>query len=135
MASFKVVCVVLASAFLAFHGVIADEQRRKIIDFHSECLDVHGVDEEAFVAALDGQIPDDDAFYEHLFCAAKKAKIMTEDGTVNLDNFEEELKDVINAPNMPRIAAIMRKCLVQKSEIMDTIKSAVDCFIKEEHGI
>ncbi|XP_050305450.1 uncharacterized protein LOC126742709 [Anthonomus grandis grandis] len=115
--------------------VINADQRQKVIDFHSECLDAHGVDEDALIEALDGTVRDDESFYLHLFCAAKKAKIMQEDGSVTLDNFEVDMKDVIDEHNMANVASILRKCLVQKEEILTTIKEAVHCFVKHEHGL
>ncbi|XP_030764725.1 uncharacterized protein LOC115888972 [Sitophilus oryzae] len=112
-----------------------DPQRQKIIDFHAECLDAHGLDEEAMIEALDGNPSEDDSFYHHLFCAAKKANVMTENGEVTLDTFHIDMAGVIDSHNMENIHNILRKCLVQKADIMTTLRDAVQCFIKEDHNL
>ncbi|XP_060517443.1 uncharacterized protein LOC132696563 [Cylas formicarius] len=114
---------------------VDEKQRKKVIDWHQECLDMHGVEVEVLVQALEGTVPDDDKFYEHIFCAAKKAKVMDDDGTVTVDLFEENMKDVIDPHNMARVSGIIRKCLIQRDSIMETIRNSVDCFYREEHGL
>lgn len=118
-----------------FQGAPASDQRNKVIEFHRECLDAHGVVEDALHDALDGTPPEEHEFYVHMLCAIQKAKLISSDGTVNTDNFEQDMKDVIDADNMANVAAITRKCLIQRDNIMDTVKQGVDCFIKEEHNL
>lgn len=60
---------------------------------------------------------------------------MTEDGTVNTDNFENDMKDIIDPENMPNVAAIIRMCLIQKNTVLETIRHAVDCFMAADHNL
>nr|UWL63296.1 odorant binding protein 6 [Pagiophloeus tsushimanus] len=128
---FGLVIVVLISLSIETKA----DQRQKVLDFHAECLDAHGVDESVLIEALEGTVREDEDFFRHLFCAARKAKIMTEDGSVNTANFEIDLKDVIDEPNMANVAALVRKCLIQKDDILTTIREAAHCFMKEDHGL
>ncbi|KAF7286790.1 uncharacterized protein LOC143201509 [Rhynchophorus ferrugineus] len=129
------VFLVLVGSVIKLTDAQRDPQRQKIIDFHAECLDAHGVDEEAMIEALDGHPPDDDAFYMHLFCAAKKAKVMDENGTVNVDNFHIDMAHVIDEHNMENIHNIVKKCLIQKEDVLSTLRAAVQCFVNESHNL
>ncbi|XP_066262798.1 uncharacterized protein [Euwallacea similis] len=113
----------------------APDQRDLIIDFHRDCLDTHDVLEDALHDALNGATPEEHDFYLHIICAAKKAKIINDDGIVNTDNIEQDLKDVILEENMANVAAIIRKCLVQREDTLTTIKEGAQCFFKEEHNL
>ncbi|XP_066142440.1 uncharacterized protein [Euwallacea fornicatus] len=111
------------------------DQRALVIDFHRECLDAHGVLEDVLHDALDGTTPEEHDFYLHLFCAAKKGKLINDDGIVNTDNIEKDLKDVILEENMATVAALIRKCLVQREDILTTIKEGAQCFFKQQHKL
>nr|AMP19484.1 odorant binding protein 2 [Tomicus yunnanensis] len=112
------------------------DQRQKVVDFHRPCLDNHGVEDEDLTKALDyGQIRDDDDFYLHFFCVAKRANVMSDDGVVNTDNFENDMKGIIDDHNMENVAAIVRHCLIQKSTVLETIRDAVNCFLGKDHKL
>lgn len=91
--------------------------------------------EDALHDALDGTPPEEHEFYVHMLCAIQKAQLIAPDGTVHTEKFEENMKDIIDADNMANVAAIVRKCLIQRDDVMDTVKQGVNCFIKEEHKL
>ncbi|CAG9764457.1 unnamed protein product [Ceutorhynchus assimilis] len=113
----------------------AADQRQRVLEFHADCLEVHDVDEKILVEALEGKLDHDEDFYKHVFCVCKKAKIIDDNGVVNTDNFEIDMAHVIDASNMDNVASIVRKCLVQKDDIMTTITEASDCFLREKHNL
>nr|UUK33716.1 odorant binding protein 5 [Pachyrhinus yasumatsui] len=126
---------VLVYFLISLLSLTAADQRQKIVDFHANCLDEHGVEEVALHEALDGRPPEEIEFYNHMFCVAKKSNVMSEDGVVNLDNFEVDMKDVIDEDNMENLVNILKKCLIQKEDIMSTVRDAVACFTKEDHRL
>ncbi|CAG9764519.1 unnamed protein product [Ceutorhynchus assimilis] len=104
-------------------------------DFHANCLENHDVKEQILVEALDGKVDHDDDFYKHIFCVTKKANLIDDNGVVDTSNFEIDMAAVIDPHNMDNVAAIVRKCLIEKDDIMTTIKEAVQCFFSEEHNL
>nr|WKV34898.1 odorant binding protein 2 [Sympiezomias velatus] len=129
--SISVILFLLISAV----GITLADQRQKVIDFHADCLEEHGVETDLLHEALDGSPPEDVDFYRHIFCVARKANVMDDDGIVNLDNFKYDMRDVIEDHNMENVYSIMKKCVIQREDIMTTVREAVQCFMKEDHGL
>ena len=129
----KIKCITVLGLVVAITNA---DQRQKVVDFHRPCLDDHGIEDEHLTEALDmGKIRDDDDFYLHFFCVAKRAGVMSEDGVVNTENFEIDMKGIIDDHNMDNVASIVRHCLVQRSTVLDTIREAVHCFMGKEHNL
>ncbi|ENN78211.1 uncharacterized protein LOC109536420 [Dendroctonus ponderosae] len=128
-----------AIKFLIVLGVVAvatRADRQQVVDFHRPCLDHHEIEDDDLHFALDKiKMRDDDEFYLHFFCVAKQGQLMTEDGTVNTDNFETNMKGIIDEDNMENVAAIVRLCLIQKDTVLQTIRNAVDCFMGKDHKL
>nr|QKV34993.1 Odorant binding protein 13a [Dendroctonus adjunctus] len=121
---------------LGLGAVVTRADRQQVVDFHRPCLDHHGVEDDDLHFALDKlKIRDDDEFYLHFFCVAKQGKLMTEDGTVETDDFETKMKGIIDEDNMENVAAIVRMCLIQRDTVLETIRNAVDCFLGKDHKL
>nr|QKV34999.1 Odorant binding protein 22 [Dendroctonus adjunctus] len=126
----------LGAVFVTFLvNVIEADQRGKIVEFQRGCMEAHGLLEDELHEIIDGKPIQNEAFYFHFFCVVKKAKLISDNGIVDTDHFEENLKGVIDEENMAHVAALARKCLIQRDDIFTTIKMAIDCFYTSEHKL
>nr|AKK25133.1 odorant binding protein 5 [Dendroctonus ponderosae] len=116
-------------------NIIDADQREKAVEFQRDCMEAHGLLEDELHEIMDGKPIQNEAFYFHFFCVVKKAKLISDNGIVNTDHFEENLKGVIDEENMAHVAALTRRCLIQRDDIFTTIKMAIDCFYSSEHKL
>nr|AMP19485.1 odorant binding protein 3 [Tomicus yunnanensis] len=135
MLSAKTQFVFVAVILVSMVNIIRADQRKKIVEFQRDCMEAHGLLEDELHEIMDGKPIQNSAFYFHFFCAAKKAKLISDNGVVNTDHFEEDMKGVIDEENMEHVAALVRRCLIQRDDVFATIKMAIDCFYSTEHKL
>uniref|UniRef100_A0AAR5PAT7 Uncharacterized protein n=1 Tax=Dendroctonus ponderosae TaxID=77166 RepID=A0AAR5PAT7_DENPD len=111
---------------------LAGDQREKAISIFKECMAETGATHEMMEKSVEGDIPDDIVFKNHLVCIGKKSGFIDENGLHSKEKLKEKLTLLLGDEGL--VDKILDKCFMEKGTPQDTAFELAKCCHKEYHN-
>nr|AVU05019.1 odorant binding protein 10 [Agrilus mali] len=104
--------VILAIIVAAVQADLSEEQKAKLKQHTEQCLKSFPVDKQLLEKARKGELSDDKALKDYLYCVIEKSGFITPDGKIQTNVLETKLSAISGPENAKKLVA---KCTAQKN--------------------